>query len=96
MEKIKNMLLTDTDQLIELIRSIIQSENQILVDKLVKPKEVVTRKEGAEILKVCENTISRLVQRKQLNNLGMGRKILLDKSELLSVKKREYNKYKMI
>ena len=90
----KPMYLLDGESLEEKIRIILQEEHQILIQKINREPKILTREQAAEKLGVCPNTISVYVERGQLKNRGIGRKILILESDLEGIKTNSYSFYK--
>ena len=90
----KPMYLLDGESLEEKLRTIIQEELQILIQKINREPKILTRENAAKKLGVCPNTISVYVERGQLKNRGIGRKILISESDLDGIKPNSYTVYK--
>jgi hypothetical protein len=88
------MYLLDGDSLEEKIRRVIREEIEGLAKKINRIPSVLTRENAAAKIGVCPNTISDYVKRGQLQNRGIGRKILILESDLDGFKPKQYSLYK--
>ena len=69
-------------QLTEILQEVVRKEITGLENRLVKKGRTLTREESAVKLGVSPNTISRFINDGRLTNVGIGRKILINESEL--------------
>jgi hypothetical protein len=73
-----------TDLLKEVIREVVRDEFKLIENKLTPPSKQLTRLKAAKIAQVSPKTISRWVDKGYVTNLGKGRKILVEESDLLN------------
>jgi len=66
----------------ESVRGVFKEELPQLENRLIKKGRTLTREESAVKLGVSPNTISRFINDGRLSNVGVGRKILINESEL--------------
>jgi excisionase family DNA binding protein len=66
----------------ESVRGVFKEELPELENRLLKKGRTLTREESAGKLGVSPNTISRFINDGRLTNVGIGRKILINESEL--------------
>ena len=66
----------------ESVRGVFKEELPELENRLLKKGRTLTREESAVKLGVSPNTISRFINDGRLTNVGIGRKILINESEL--------------
>ena len=66
----------------ESVRGVFKEELPELENRLLKKGGTLTREESAGKLGVSPNTISRFINDGRLTNVGIGRKILINESEL--------------
>lgn len=66
----------------ESVRGVFKEELPELENRLIKKGRTLTREESAVKLGVSPNTISRFINDGRLSNVGIGRKILINESEL--------------
>lgn len=66
----------------ESVRGVFKEELPELENRLLKKSRTLTREESAGKLGVSPNTISRFINDGRLTNVGIGRKILINESEL--------------
>jgi excisionase family DNA binding protein len=66
----------------ESVRGVFKEELPQLENRLIKKGRTLTREESAVKLGVSPNTISRFINDGRLTNVGIGRKILINESEL--------------
>ena len=66
----------------ESVRGVFKEELPELENRLLKKGRTLTRVESAVKLGVSPNTISRFINDGRLTNVGVGRKILINESEL--------------
>ncbi len=69
-------------QLTEILEEVVRTEITKLENRLTKKGRTLTREESAVKLGVSPNTISRFINDGRLTNVGIGRKILINESEL--------------
>ena len=81
------MFLVNKDDLLFLLRKVIKEEVGEVVDKKInRQPKILSRKEAANILGICENTISEYVKNGRLPNRGIGRKIMILDTDLDHIK----------
>lgn len=90
----KSMFLIDVENFENLLRGILAEEIEKLSTKINKVPKLLTREQAANILNVCPNTISEWVRSGRLENRGIGRKILLQDSDIEGLAARTYSRYK--
>ena len=66
----------------ESVRGVFKEELPEMENRLIKKGRTLTREESAVKLGVSPNTISRFINDGRLTNVGIGRKILINESEL--------------
>jgi len=88
------MFLIDVKNFEYLLRKIVSEEIEILSKKINKAPKLLTRDQAAKALNVCPNTISEWVKTGRLENRGIGRKILLQDTDLDGLAARTYTRYK--
>jgi excisionase family DNA binding protein len=66
----------------ESVRGVFKEELPEMENRLIKKGRTLTREESAVKLGVSPNTISRFINDGRLINVGIGRKILINESEL--------------
>ena len=66
----------------ESVRGVFKEELPEMENRLLKKGRTLTREESAVKLGVSPNTISRFINDGRLTNVGIGRKILINESEL--------------
>ncbi len=90
----KSMFLIDVENFENLMREILSDEIEKLSKKINKVPKLLTREQAANILNVCPNTISEWVRTGRLANRGIGRKILLQDTDIEGLAARAYTRYK--
>jgi excisionase family DNA binding protein len=91
----QSMFLINVENFEYLLRKIVSEEIEILSKKINKIPKLLTRDQAAKALNVCPNTISEWVKSGRLENRGIGRKILLQDTDIEGLAARTYTRYKI-
>jgi excisionase family DNA binding protein len=77
-----DLVMFITNLVKESVRVVFKEELPEMENRLIKKGRTLTREESAVKLGVSPNTISRFINDGRLTNVGVGRKILINESEL--------------